>query len=628
MSIAPIISLAILKVNWDMKKDYLDNFVPIIAECIRISDENVVSLPELQNSLQLNFKFTLPQNVIKIVLRKIKRQKYILLEDEVYKKNHDKLNELKYYETQQAIMKNHNLLIDSLVEYLYNIFKIKWSFNKAEDVISSYLEDNSLILRGKELDSNIMAHTQDMSKREKYLIASFIQHIYEHNGNNLKYLETIVQGNMLVNAIYLPNPTTISNVKFKEFQVYFDTTFLINALGYAGIPRREPCVELLQLLQDTDATLGCFFHTFDEIKGILDACAHKIESGYIKYSYGTTMEYFITKGVTASDIRLLSTKLESDLNKLGIKLKDKPEYIHEYVTDEDGLTNMLDSVIQYHNPLALARDVDSISSILRIRKDKEYYRVEDCKAIFVTTNSLLFKASSYFYYHTRKSSKNSIAPCITDYTFTNLLWLKKPMEAPDLPRKRIIADCYAATQPDEKLMNRYFKEIDKLEKNHEISAEDVYLLRYELSSKCALMQLTLGEEDGFTEGTVKEIIDMVHDKIKYNMEVKVKEFEDKENMRESKYKLIAHKISIYTVRPLALIVFLLLLLGSIYTLPWNFPPLKERYINYIISMAQLLLLIISISNIIFGATIRNIVKKIEQKFEEKIISSLRKTMEG
>lgn len=431
---------------------------------------------------------------------------------------------------------------------------------------------------------------------------------------------------MLANAIYLPNPTTIDR-EFNEIEIYFDTTFLINSLGYAGDARKEPCVELLQLLYETAANLNCFRHTFDEIKGILDACASRIEKGQTKYSYGSTIEYFLTTGATASDIRLYSLKLKENLSKLGIKISNKPDYVHEYVPNEDEMSNIIDGVINYQNPNALARDVDSISSVLRLRMDKEYYRVEDCKALFVITNYLLFKASCYYYYNYKKGAQNSIAPCLTDYTLTNLLWLKKPTKAPELPRKRIIADTYAATHLDEKLMNRYFREINKLERSQKISADDVFLLRYEMGAKCALMQLTLGEEEGFTEGTVKEILNMVHDKIKHDMEAKVKDFLIKEKGRSEKIKFIANKISKWMIRPIASIIFILILIGSIYTIPWRLSPLREKYWDYIVFIPFVLFWIITLMSIWKGASIKEIIGKTEHKLEEKIIYWIKRMVE-
>ena len=52
MAQATLVSLAILKVNWDVfGKDYVENFVPFVAEAVRLSTAAAVSLPELQQSV-------------------------------------------------------------------------------------------------------------------------------------------------------------------------------------------------------------------------------------------------------------------------------------------------------------------------------------------------------------------------------------------------------------------------------------------------------------------------------------------------------------------------------------------------------------------------------------------------
>jgi hypothetical protein len=46
-----VVSLAILKVHWENKKDYLDIFVPLAAETIRLSSDDIVTTPRLQEEL-------------------------------------------------------------------------------------------------------------------------------------------------------------------------------------------------------------------------------------------------------------------------------------------------------------------------------------------------------------------------------------------------------------------------------------------------------------------------------------------------------------------------------------------------------------------------------------------------
>ncbi|MBI3662002.1 MAG: hypothetical protein HY234_02990 [Acidobacteria bacterium] len=72
------------------------------------------------------------------------------------------------------------------------------------------------------------------------------------------------------------------------------------------------------------------------------------------------------------------------------------------------------------------------------------------------------------------------------------------MMAPDLPRRRLIADAYAAMEPPDELWKAYLVEIARLETKGEISAEDYMLLRHVLSAKAALMDLTKGDASAFT----------------------------------------------------------------------------------------------------------------------------------
>jgi hypothetical protein len=85
MSKATIASLAILKVNWDhLKKDYIENFVPMIVECIRLSDQDVIALPGLQEALQKEFGLCLPLNPIRQILQRAAKHGYLKRQGAVF----------------------------------------------------------------------------------------------------------------------------------------------------------------------------------------------------------------------------------------------------------------------------------------------------------------------------------------------------------------------------------------------------------------------------------------------------------------------------------------------------------------------------------------------------------------
>jgi hypothetical protein len=111
--------------------------------------------------------------------------------------------------------------------------------------------------------------------------------------------------------------------------------------------------------------------------------------------------------------------------------------------------------------------------------------------------------------------------CVLDDVFTTIVWLKNPQNAPDLPRKRIIADCYAALNPPDPLWRQYSDEIDRLQARGDVTDDDYILLRYDVSSHNALMDITLGDGDVFTEGTVADVLERARANVRREAEGKL-----------------------------------------------------------------------------------------------------------
>jgi hypothetical protein len=643
MTNSTIISLAILKVNWDeLRKGYLDNFVPIVAECIRRSSDDVVSLPDVQNDLENLFGLKIPQNVIRAILSKVRKQGYIRAEDRVYKRDLVKLDQLGFHDMQQKVVRMHECLIQSLIEFCSRNYGVTWSEEDAEEALQTYLQNNQVFITCAATHGTIIPLMKRSTKGSAFLVGSFVKHLQETHSADFDYFETVVKGNMLANAIFLPDPNQASR-KFHRTEVYLDTSFLMFALGHAGQARRDPCSELLQLLYETGADLRCFRHTVEEIKGILDACASRLARGQSREAYGPSIGYFLAKGFTASDIELLSIRLEEDLEKLRIRVVDKPSYTPtEYVIDEQALSETLANNMSYGNPQALSRDVDSISAIMRLRNGRQFFAIEQCRALFVTMNRDLARESRKFYY--READFHTVCPCLTDGILTNLLWLKNPTKAPDLPRKRIIADCYAAMQPNTRLWIRYLEEIDKLEQDERVNEDEYYLLRYSLEAKSALMELTYGEEEEFTQGTVEEILELVRSRVKGELQSElesekkrrgeveeelIQALEAQTELRESARTLESDRISRVEARAqryasaiaktFIWLAFILLLMGAFFSFPWSFPSLRDSPVRYGISV---LLTLLSLGNFVFGVTLKTLSHKLEGVLSRQIRKKL------
>lgn len=428
-------------------------------------------------------------------------------------------------------------------------------------------------------------------------------------------------------------------------------------------------MELLQLLYQAGADLRCFSHTLDEIRSSLIACAIRMERNQLADAYGPSIEYFVEKGLQPSEVRLRAEKIERDLEALRLKIVEKPPFDKEYMIDEQALANAIQKDFTYSNQNALWRDVSSISSVIRLRGGHQSQLVEECRAVFVTTNPVLVRAAKEFTEKGREA--NNVPPVLTDYALTNLLWLKMPMRAPDLPRKRIIAAAFAAAQPDQQLWQRYLAEIGKLREDNTVSADDYFLLRHSLQARAALMEVTLGEGDSFTTGTVNEILDIVRADIQRDLRTKLDEERqqkvqamseaaatvedvnkaaalaiqqteaafgaeriqlqaalnqaaDRERSRRREIRARAVRWGHATGRILGMCGLILLVVGSASAFPlWRDDPRGDKgYLRLVLSILQAFLFLLGVANYMWGTTVEGLLRKLELWMADRIEQAL------
>lgn len=513
MSNSAITSYAILKVNWEQpeQRDYIDNFVLIVAEAIRQLPHDTVVINDVQDQIKNHFHLDLPQNTIKSLLDRVKKRGYIQVKRGTFTRNHSALATLNFREIQQKVIEAHEALIKDLIAFASAPYNIIWSNDEAEEALQAYLQENQV-----ELLTDLLARTSiktcqitHISHKNKYVIGKYIQHLQVTQSAKLEYLETVIKGNLLANSVCMTDPGTHQR-RFKHTTVFLDSPLIIYALGYAGDPRKWPALELIDLLKKYGANLAIFRHSLDEIIGILTACAARIGRMQFRDSYGPSIEYFIEKGYSETDIMMFVHNLETNLSAIGIAISDRPPYSeHENIIDETIFLKYLGSQIRYSKKIALERDKESITAIVRLRRGNSFIPIEECRAIFVTSNrSLAYCARRYDEFNYQAGT----APLsVTDYELTNLVWLKDPSIAPNLPRKRLIADFMAAIQPNEQLWTKYLDCIAQLEQQNKLSDDQYFVLRHSIQARSELMEITLGDETVFSEGTVSEVLAVIEE---------------------------------------------------------------------------------------------------------------------
>jgi hypothetical protein len=501
-------SLAIIKVNWDAGRDHIENFVPFVVEALRAAPQPEVSGADLQQAIQKTFGLAIPQGALSTVLGRAAKHGYVTQTHGIYRRSDEAVVGTDFGRVRTDVVRKHEALLAKLTDFCRREFGVDWTSEQAEAALLVHLEQGCAAVLRAAMGAAPLPRPTTPPEHADFLVSSFVAEISKRDPEGFDFLETIAKGSMLAGALYYSDLGAV-NRRFDRVEVYFDTAFVLQALGLEGETRALPRRELLDLLYEENANLRVFEETADEAKRVLSAAAQALRThAKLRHSFGPTIQYLLDSGRSASDVELVVARLEQSIRGLRIQTRPRPPYVVRLGVDEAKLRTALQNEVGYLREDTLQHDVDCITAIHRLRRGRGPLDIESCSAIFITTNHLLARATAGFFRHEYSVYRGSVVPhCLLDHILTTIVWLKKPLEAPDLPRKTVIADCYAAMNPTDGLWKRYLQEIDRLEKQGDISSEDYYLLRFSAEARNALVASTLGADGAFTEGTVPEILD-------------------------------------------------------------------------------------------------------------------------
>ncbi len=526
-------SFALISVNWEEKNsNFIDLIKPFVIYAINPPRYELISISDIAEQIEDNFGISIPRNIIDLVLNRLVKEQIIIKDQDTYKYktgyNLSKLVE-PFIETREKHIQEQEKILDEFINYCKNQLSINYTREDAEKIVLNYLEKYS-----HNIFLKINIDEINIDEDSNYIMGKFLEYLLEEKKSVYKSLEKIIKGFLIANSIYNDEEKKInenkSKMKFKETSIYLDTSFVFFALGYGGKELEESCIELVDLLIELGAELKVHPHVVNEIKNILDAYKILYDKGELEKAYD--FDYFIKNEVTSTTIILYKSSLKEDLYELNIIVEETPEYKEDNVyIDHRQLEEHLKSTIRYSGEnadISIRNDVESVSSIYRIREGRYTTDIEDCRAVFMTTNAKLVREVKHFIDENEKTLSKQFPPIITDINLTGIAWLKSPTKYPNLPKKNIIADAYSLQQPSKKFWDSYIEKVNILSEEKVITKEDTLLLKYELS-KAELMEATCGREDKLSHKNIIRIMEEV--KLNREKELK-KELEDKDILIE------------------------------------------------------------------------------------------------
>ena len=497
MTTDTLTSLAILKVNIDRGRDYLDYLRPFVLQVLADGQLEEISDSTVTERIEQEFGLVIPPRTVQIVLRRLCKAKHLKREYDVYFPIN--VPDPGLSQARKQARKKIQETIAGLVEYANQESQLSIDEAQATDAICSFLSKFDVSCLRMYLQETTIPEIADCKEADITLVGKYVLYLQEIDTNLLESFMVVVQGHMLANALLCPDLKSSRNYRGVTF--YLDTPLLVQLFGLEGKRKREAIEELLRLLRELDGRISIFSHSREEFGRVLDGAAGKIDA---PDGRGGIVFEARLQGTTKSDLLLLATTVDDELLKNGIQLRRTPEYESRFQIDEMEFEHTLEDEVSYFNEQAKAYDINSVRSIYVLRGGECPVSVEKSRAILVTSNTAFAKAA--WQYGRKHEASKEVSSVIADFSLANIAWLKAPMGAPSLPMAEVMAFSYAAAQPSSGLISKFLAEIEKLKASGKVTSRQHQLLRSSPTVYDDLMDLTLGDDSALTKESIYETL--------------------------------------------------------------------------------------------------------------------------
>ncbi len=504
-------SLAILKVNIDHDRDYLDYLRPFVLNILAHENLDRVTDEKIHQLILTKFGLYIPPRSIQIILKRIARKYPLKKQNNIYKVTGDLKPNINI-EIQKSKAKRHiQAVISGLMTFSQSTVTPINSDERAKKAILDFLSKFNIPCLKAYLRGTALPNIEQSYKRDIVLVSKYIISLQKTSPERFESFMILVQGHMLANALTCPDLTQIPDT-YKNVTFYFDTPLLIQLLGLDTDYAKRAVENLIELLKRLNGKIAVFSHSRDELKWAIQSSAEYINK---QTGRGSIVREARQSGKTKSDLLLLAQQIDDKLLEFQIQVENTPRYDpdkYRFQIDESILDDMLKDEVFYINPEAKKHDINSVRSIYVLRKGMSPDTVERSKAILVSSNKKFAKVA--WKYGRTHEELRQVSSVITSFSLANMAWLKAPMGANNLPEIEVLAFSYSALRPTTELLNKYLIEIENLEKDGKITEKYHQLLRSSLHAQKELMNMTMGDEKALTEETIKETLSRVTSEIK------------------------------------------------------------------------------------------------------------------
>lgn len=517
---SPLVNLAMLETIRARKSGYfLDHFVSFLAVALSSNNTEELSLDDAKALLEREFGIILPYSSAKLILSRACKKGILKKGEVLYTRIYEQCEKIasQFKSRKQDIIASQKKLFLAFISFAKDRHELELNEADAETIFADYLQKYQLDVVNFESPKAILEYGHDI-KNVEYLVCSFITELHQNKDQIFNDLEKVIRGYLVANYVNLKG-TESERAHLKGTIVVLDTPLLMGLGGFNGKIRADSCQQMIQLGQSLGISFVVFEHIYEEWESIFHAWINDLRNRNFKAFNSSTLALLQAKGFDASAIETMIPRLKSNLEKVGIKIVDRPTFNPAFVLDESNLYEHLKQSGLSETNNRLDRDIQSIAAVYSLRKGRARMSFQEQPAILVTSNGSLIRETLSFF--KKDFSEKSIPLLCSELWLTNICWMLNPDLFPELPRRLMVANCYSTMYADDKFWDSFLNRLRRLKGEGKISSDDYRLVRYEVDLKHCMKEISVTGGVDIQDEEILNAVKMTKEKIMKEKDVEI-----------------------------------------------------------------------------------------------------------
>ena len=343
------------------------------------------------------------------------------------------------------------------------------------------------------------------------VMAEFITGVVASDPALSSAMNRILEGLVLYHAAFNPSTNPASRA-FKDLTVVFDSSLVLQALGYEGAASQQLMRETIDILKSAKAECIVFDKTTDEIHRILSMYRTKLASsgGRASLHPSPMARHLLTHKTSPGDVAQMAAQLEANIKSAGLRLQRLPTRDPKYTADEAKLSRRLvNQQNQDEQEPRVLHDVDCVAGVLVLRKGHRSTLIDEVRAVFATTSRLVIENTLAWWNADERES--CIEPVVHVRALANIAWLKRPKLSSDFKLRELVALCAASMRPGQVTWDRFLRHLKALQEDKRLTSDEAAALVASAMSDKLLREAELKLDDQVDAATLDEVVERVMD---------------------------------------------------------------------------------------------------------------------